>query len=116
MICDLAETYHILNYRELPPLLVATLCMGLRDNSRVKMDIAGTKISLEQHLLARITDELAFQSWAKTKDGQKNRNRPTSVLKTLLEDKKEETETFLTSEEFDKAWERITNGRRDNNR
>lgn len=110
MICDLAETYHILNYKGLSPDLVAVLCFGLRDNSRVKMFISDTKITLEQTLLARITDELSFQSWAKTKDGQKNRNRPTSILKTLLEDKKDETEVFLTSEDFNKAWENITNG------
>lgn len=71
------------------------------------MHIAGSKITLEQTLLARMTDELSFQSWAKTKDGQKNRNRPPSVLKSLLEDKEEEVESFRTSEDFDKAWEKI---------
>jgi hypothetical protein len=117
LICDLAETYHILHYRELSPDLVATLCFGLRDDSRVKMRVSGAKITLEQSLLARMADDLSFQSWAKTKDGQKGRNRPPSILKTLLEDKKEEeNEIFLTSEDFDKAWEKITNGRRDNNR
>ena len=108
MICDFAETYHILNYKELSPGLVATLCVGLRDDSRVKMHIAGIKLTLEQTLLARIVDELTFQSWAKTKDGQKNRNRPKSVLKTILEEKKEDQhETFSTPEEFEKAWEKI---------
>ena len=82
--------------------------MGLRDNSRVKMHIAGIKITFEQTMLARTVDELAFQSWAKTKDGQKNRNRPKSVLKTILEEKKEDQhETFSTPEEFEKAWEKI---------
>lgn len=107
LICDFAETYHILNYRELPSDLAATLCMGLRDDSRVKMKIAGIKITLEQTLLARMTDELAFQSWAKTKDGQKNRNRPVSVLKTILEDKKDEVESFMSPEDFDTTWEMI---------
>ena len=71
------------------------------------MEIAGIKIDLEQTLLARIVDELTFQSWAQTKDGQKNRNRPKSVLKTLLEDKKDEVEAFMSSEDFDNAWEKI---------
>ena len=84
--------------------------MGLRDDSRVKMKISGAKISLDRILFARIVDELSFISWAKTKDGQKNRNRPISVLKTLTEDKEDEIETFMTSDDFDKAWERITNG------
>lgn len=108
LICDFAETYHILNYKELPSDLAATLCVGLRDNSRVKMHIAGVKITLEQTLFARMVDELSFQSWAKTKDGQKNRNRPKSVLKTILEEKNEDQhETFLTPEDFNKAWEKI---------
>lgn len=71
------------------------------------MKITGCKITLEQTLFARIVDELSFQSWAQTKDGQKNRNRPVSVLKTLLEDKKDEVEAFMSSEEFDNAWEKI---------
>lgn len=87
--------------------MVAVLCFGLRDDSRVKMFVSNSKITLEQTLLARITDELSFQSWAKTKDGQKNRNRPVSVLKTLIEDRTDETEVFLTPEDFNKAWERI---------
>ena len=111
LICDLAETYHIFNYRELSPSLVATLCFGLRDESRVKMKLSGSRITLTQILLARITDELSFQSWAKTKDGQKNRNRPESVLKALTEKPKEdETVSFVTADDFEKAWREIVNG------
>lgn len=91
--------------------LVATLCFGLQSNSRVKMKLSNSKITLEQTLLARIADELAFQSWTKTKDGQKNRNRPPSMLKAMLEeDKKDETVVFNTLEDFNAAWENIING------
>ena len=90
--------------------MVATLCFGLRDTSRVKMKLSGSKITLTQVLLARITDELSFQSWAQTKDGQKNRNRPESVLKALVsEPKKDETISFMTAEDFNKAWKEIVN-------
>lgn len=75
------------------------------------MEVSGSKITLEQSLLAHIADDLSFQSWAKTKDGQKNRNRPNSILKTLLEGKKDEMESFMTPEDFNNAWEQITNGR-----
>lgn len=111
LICDFAETYHILNYRELSPELAATLCFGLRDDSRVKMEVSESKLTLEQALLARIADDLSFQSWAQTKDGKKNRNRPPSILKSLLEEKTEDkTEVFSTPEEFNEAWEKIING------
>ena len=74
------------------------------------MKLSGKRITLTQTLLARITDELSFQSWAKTKDGQKNRNRPESVLKALItEPKEDETVSFMTADDFDKAWEKIVN-------
>lgn len=41
LICDLAETYGVLNYRALPAEIAATLCAGLRDNSRIKMKCGG---------------------------------------------------------------------------
>lgn len=74
------------------------------------MKLSGSKLTLIQTLLARIVDELSFQSWAKTKDGQKNRNRPKSVLKALTEDKEDEIVSFVSAEDFNKAWESITNG------
>lgn len=90
---------------------MATFVFGLDDNSRIKRKISGQKLTLDQILLARICDELAFQSWAQTKDGQKNRNRPTSVLNSLLNsDKPKENECngYADGEEFKKAWLEIT--------
>lgn len=108
MICDLAETYHMFNYREYSPLLVGTLLFGLRDDSRVKMFLSGQKISIDRILIAKAVDELTFQSWAQTKDAQKNKHRPKSVLRTLIgETKKEEYITFDTMEEFEQMWNAI---------
>ena len=108
MICDLAETYHIFNYREYPPLLVGTLVVGLRDDSRVKMFLSGQKVPLDRVLMARAVDELAFQSWTHSRDAQKNKNRPKSVLQALMgEPKREEYATFETMEEFQRMWNAI---------
>lgn len=108
MICDLAEVYHMFNYKEYSPLLVGTLLVGLRDDSRVKMKISGQKISFERLLMARAVDELAFQSWTKTKDASKNKHRPKSILQELIgESKKEEFVTFDTLEEFERMWNEI---------
>lgn len=108
MICDLAEVYHLFNYKEYSPLLVGTLLFGLRDDSRVKMALSGQKVSLERMLMARAVDELAFQSWTQTKDAQRNKNRPKSILQSLMgECKKEEYATFETMEEFQKMWNEI---------
>ena len=56
LICDFAETYHILDYRALPLKLAAVLACGLRDDSRIKMKLAGMKLNPETMLLL-------FKSW-----------------------------------------------------
>lgn len=103
MICDFAETYRILDYRELSPLLAATLCFGLRENSRVKMKLSGAKITLDQMLSAAALDSLNLLCWAKTKDAQKGRNKPKSILKALAgeEPNKDELVSFSTPEEWE---------------
>lgn len=104
LICDLAETYGILNYKELPLSLVATLSCGLRENSRIKMKLSGLKVTTDQMIEALQYDVLRMILWTKTKDGAKNRNRPESLLSKLLkEDKKDKDEllAFDTPEEYE---------------
>lgn len=109
MICDLAEVYHLFNYTECHPLLVGTLVFGLSDESRVKRKLSGQKLTLKEILLAKIADELRFQSWAGySRDGQHNKNRPKSILERLMGiEKKEEYATFSTMEEFERMWNEI---------
>ena len=107
LICDFAEYYGIYDYRALPADYAATLCAGLREPSRVMMRLAGAKISLREALFARMVDELAFISWTKTKDGQKNRSRPKSILASLTTEKVVEHESFTSAEDFNAEWERI---------
>ena len=84
VICDLAETYGILDYKALPVPLLATLCSGLRETSRIKMRLSGMSVPSDVMLLAAAVDKLAWLVWAQTTDGQKGRNRPESVLEELL--------------------------------
>jgi len=108
MICDLAETYGIFNYQGYSPVLVGTLVFGLPDESRIKRRITKSNLTVNQILLAKIADELAFQSWAQTKDAQKGKNRPKSILQALLgEPKQQEYDTFETFEEFQNRWNSI---------
>lgn len=111
LICDLAETYHIYDYEKLLPNMVAAFCIGLKDDSRIKMHIANQRITLNQKLLARIADELTFIAWSKTVDGQKNRNRPKSILESLLnpeQEKETENTSYATGADFMEAWQKIT--------
>lgn len=109
-ICDIVQYYHIIDYKGLSPTLVATLLVGLPNDSRVKMALSGQKLTLEQTLLAKISDDLAFIAWAQTEDARKNRNRPKSVLQELLGEHKREKLVSLTEEEFDRRWKELTGG------
>ena len=84
LICDLAETYGILDYRALPVPLLATLSSGLRETSRIKMRLSGMRVSPDTLLAAAAVDKLATLVWFKTKDGQHGANRPASMLGLLL--------------------------------
>ena len=74
LICDLAETYKIYDYKQLPVSKVAVFSCGLRDESRIKQKLSGQNIPLNTLLLAGINDNLRLLVWAKTKDGQKGKN------------------------------------------
>lgn len=104
IICDLAETYHIYDYRSVSPALVATLVLGLDDSSRIKRKISGNKITLDQMLYALMVDNLQFLVWTKTKAAQHGHNKPESLFKKLTgynETQKDELMSFETPEEFE---------------
>ena len=101
LVCDMAETYHIFDYRALPLFLAARLACGLRENSRSKMRLAGNRIELRDALLAAILDRVSFLAWAQTRDGQKNRNRPKMIVPQLLGEEEKETLTFDSIESFE---------------
>lgn len=93
LTCDLMETYHIANWREMDMLLIATLAVGLKEDSRIKKKISNTKLTLEQGLLALLVDAVRINNWLHTKDAQKRRNMPPSIYKKLmgLDDEKNKT-------------------------
>ena len=106
----MAETYHIYDYKALQPMLAAVLCVGLRENSRVKMALKGAKMTTESLLMAYMADSLAFLAWSKTKDAFAGRNRPKSFVHLILDNGKKETkdvETFADGREFEAEIERL---------
>lgn len=101
LICDLAETYGIFNYKGLPVETLATLVCGLRDNSRTKMFLADAKVDVNTVLLGTIADRLALLVWMQTEDGHKGRNRPKSVVETWFDNKDNDVMTFASLEDFE---------------
>ena len=108
-MCDVAETYGILDWSRLPAGTLAALAAGLGNDSRIKMKIGGRKATRIELLLASIVDKLSTLIWFQTEDGRNGENRPASVLSFLLgETEQSEGEGFETAEDFEDTWESIT--------
>ena len=108
LICDFAEFYHIYDISKFPVDYVATLALGLRDNSRIKTKLSGLKVDVQTMLLAHIADNTATNVYLKTKDAAKGINRPKSLLKAILQgEEKKEYREFKSGEEFMEEWRRL---------
>lgn len=106
LICDLAETYQIYDYRQLPPMSVAVFSYGLKNDSRIKMKINNQQVSLDTLLLAGVSDKLNMLIWFQTADGQKGKNRPKPITDTLtntVTEVDEDVNVYQSGEDFDKA-------------
>lgn len=123
VICDLAETYGIYDLYSLPITTIAVLTVGLRDNSRIKVKIRKMSekdpgLDLDTILLARISDSLTWLQWAQTKDAQKGKNKPKSILEALTKPEKEEKKkinedkpkVFSSPSDFAKEWKKLGGG------
>lgn len=108
LICDLAETYQIYDYKQLPINQVAVFSCGLPDNSRIKLKISGQRVSLETMLLAAINDSLQLLVWMNSVDGQNGKNKPKSIVRMLTNQSKVESSvSFESGEEFERVRNRL---------
>lgn len=106
LTCDMVEAYGVFDIKSLPARLAATLAVGLRDDSRVKKAITGTKTDDKTILLAVIADCMQWLQWSRTEDGLKGQNKPKSFLRYYMgyKDPEPEHEIFDSPEAF---WERL---------
>ena len=93
--------------RGFPADYIATLVIGLRDDSRIKLKASGLKVDLQTLLLAHIVDNTAINIYAKTKDAQTGRNRPKSIVEALTHDDSEDVKGFDSGADFMEEWRRI---------
>lgn len=111
LICDLAETYNIYDYRSLPLRTVATLAVGLRGNSRIMMKMRGAEISGDaSFLLAMIIDR--FRDVMVGLGIYDENSKPASAVdlflgKMLNEEEPGKYEVFDTVEDFEEARKKI---------
>lgn len=112
LICDLAETYNIYDYKQLPLDKVAVFSCGLRENSRIKMKISGFKVPLDTLILASISDTSRLLYWSKSKDAKSGNNKPPSLV-SAIQGSEQETKnemTFISGKDFERARKEIIGG------
>lgn len=108
LICDMAETYHVYDWRGLPLRLAAKLAYGLRDDSRSKLLLSGANFGINTYLLANIADTLRVIAWQRTKDAQRGANKPKMILDILTNPPKQDKSVgYTTAEEYEAAREKI---------
>ena len=104
VICDLAETYNVLDYRSLPIMLLATLAAGLHDDSRIKMKLGGLREVAPTFLAVHSADVLTMilSSLLGAKE------KPT-LFREIMTDKlsRENTTGFSSIDEFEEARRRF---------
>ena len=107
LTCDFAETYHVLNWRELPPRLAATLAAGLPASSRI-MKKAGVAITTETAIAAALLDAANKIAWMLAGGSRSGYDMPKSVLAELTgQQETSDVDHYASGEEYLKARERL---------
>ena len=110
VICDLAETYQIYDYKRVPGRLLGILVAGLGDNSRIGKKVNGVRGTVTEVLLAQILDGVRFLCWAQTEDGRKGKHRPKSVASEFFMAEDKNRPISVPIDEIDKIRNKILGG------
>lgn len=111
LVCDFAETYHIMDYKALPVRQRAVLASGLRDNSRIKMKMAGmTEIPVET-VVPQIADSLNLLRYSLTKSASDGIPYPGELFTDIMQGKaKDQPLGFEDEADFWAERDRIIKG------
>lgn len=107
LICDLAEYYHILDYRRVPGRVLSTLAVGLRAESRIGMIREGIKADPPTIMLVKIYDAL-MQVFSSKGD------KPKPLLNSFIIKQKSAKDTpmsFKSGADFHAAWDKMARGK-----
>lgn len=116
LVCDFAQTYHILDLYDLPVHTAATLAAGLKSDARVVMKAGGAQAPPLMIMLAHILDALRLLVWTKSRDATRGKNRPKSIAMTLIEkETNSDVVGFDSSQDFENERKRIMEAARNGN-
>lgn len=106
LVCDLAETYGIYDYKQLPLLKVAVFAYGLSDDSRIKRRFSQQKVDLDTLILASLYDQFNVLLYAFSSKG----DQPLSLTDTLMDRPTQSTRkehVFQSREDFNRARQQL---------
>lgn len=110
LTCDLAQVYHVFDWRALPLRTAAILAAGLPEDSRIMRRFHGMPTE-ETTILATIADGVRGIQWLLTKDGLEGVNHPESILAILTgRNEPDEAYGFDSAEAYEEARARIIAG------
>lgn len=105
VICDFAETYHVLDIGALDLRLAATLAAGLAPDSRIMRKLRHERFGTDTLINAIAADNVALIRWYLSRDGQEGKNPPKSIFELLTESDAPADEpgglTFATPTDFE---------------
>lgn len=111
LICDLAQYYHVFDYRSMTVESVATLAAGLPEDSRIMRKLYNQNISKSELMLAAIYDDLNFYLYSMTSNAKYGINRPASIVEKWLNiTEQKENMAFDSVNSYEKAKQRILGG------
>ena len=111
LICDLAQYYHVFDYKSMTVELVATLSAGLPEDSRIMRKLSKRNISKSELMLAAIYDDLNAYLYSMTSNAKHGINRPASIVdKWLNITEQKENMAFDSVNSYEKAKQRILGG------
>ena len=111
LICDLAQYYHVFDYRSMTVEFVVTLSAGLPEDSRIMRKLSKRNISKSELMLAAIYDDLNAYLYSMTSNAKHGINRPASIVDRWLNiTDQQENMAFDSVNSYEKAKHRILGG------
>lgn len=104
LVCDMAETYHVMDIRALSVETLAVLACGLREDSRIRMKMVGVQRVPPEILLAKCADALNMILYVLGADGKAP--KPERIIDIIIETEKESA-GFESGADFEAEWRRL---------
>lgn len=110
LISDLAETYQIYDYQQLPLSTVAAFSYNLRNDSRIKLKMNQQVVPINTQVLMGILDGVNLLLWSRSKDAERGTKKPQSILDAAMGTHKKQSTNSAVTFDSGEDFKRIRDG------